>query len=326
MLRDKTIFYAKGISHPPNYVVAYPKYVPSPNGKRVQRGTGIRYEKVAGVDNEMRYVLSRYKHFVKRDPYFCRDSVPMVPLSEIEKVFNPIEKAMEIAESTAKDNVLKDVKDFIRLCIEVGGVKNIGVSGSILVDLYTDESDIDVVVYGEADSIKMYKFLRDAIYEKDLGIKPYTVDTLHRLYSERSEETPIPFDKFAEIESRRVLEGLFRGREYFIRLIKEPSGDDVYGVYKCRKLGDVVAKLRVVDDSQSIFTPCRYRVVVEEIIEGIKTEFDEVYSLRGRFNEVAKKGEYVLAKGTLEELEYRSGGKRYRVYLGDKGHFMYPLT
>ncbi|MEL9940592.1 MAG: hypothetical protein QW348_05970 [Ignisphaera sp.] len=324
LLRDKSIFYVKGVSHPPNRVVAFPKYVPRSDGDRIHP-SGLRYAKIPGVDNEMRFLLSNYPHYIAYDSFFCRP-VPTVPLSDIETVLNPLEKAEEILlHRVIEDDVIRSVREFILLANEVGGVRNIGVSGSILANLHTHNSDIDIVVYGWRDSIKMYRFLQDAIGDKSLGFAKYSGNALQELYRERVSETPIPFEKFAEIESQRVLDGLFRGRRYFVRLVKEPGRDDTYGSYTCAKIGVATLKLRVEDDSDSIYTPCRYKVEVEEFIDGVRAYVEEVYSLRGRFNEIAKKGDTVVARGSVELLRYRDGSTKYRLYVGDAGDFIYPI-
>jgi len=326
MLKDNTIFYVKGISHPPKSVVAFPKYIPSESGERLHP-SGLRYTKVASVEQQLQHIFSEYPGFVTIDAYYCYRPIPIVRLDYIRQLHNPIEKAANILKSEGcSSQVMCDVKEFLKLINEVGGVRGVGVSGSILVDLYTHDSDIDLVVYGESNALRMYRFLTEAIIEGKLGLRRYDKESLEKLYKERSLETPMVFKAFAELESRRVLEGLFKSREYFIRLIREPWGDDVYGVYTCMKMGIVEARLWIEDDSESIYTPCRYRVGVEEIIKGPKAEIEEIYTLRGRFNEIAKKGEVVLARGSLERVEYGSGKVKYRLYLGGPGDYMLPLA
>jgi predicted nucleotidyltransferase len=326
MLKDGTIFYVKGVSHPPSAVIAFPKYVPSEFGERLHPH-GIRYAKIVGVDQQFQHILSVYPSFVTRDAYFCYRPTPVVKLEYIKHLYNPIEKAANILDmSKCSSPALCDTKEFLKLIADVGGVREVGVSGSILVDLHTPGSDIDIVVYGEGNALKMYKFLVEAIDEGVLGLRRYDENALEKLYRERSLETPLPFKAFVELERRRVLEGMFKSREYFIRLIKEPKGDDLYGAYTCTKVGAVEVKLRIDDDSESIYTPCRYKVSIEEVIRGPKAEIEEIYTLRGRFNEIAKKGEVVIARGSLERIEYRSGKTKYRLYLGDLGDYMMPLT
>lgn len=326
MLKDNAIFYVKGVSHPPGSLVALPKYVPSASGERLHV-SGLRYTKVAGIEQQFQYVDTMYPNLVVKDAYYCYRPTPMVRLESVKQLYNPVEKAMHILKSgRCSSPVICDVKEFLDIVNEVGGVREVGVSGSVLVDLYTMESDIDVVVYGESNALRMYRFLTEAINDGRLGLRRYDRRYIEKLYEERALETPIPFSTFVNLESRRVLEGLFKNRGYFIRLIREPQRDDVYSTYTCTKIGIIEAKLRIEDDSESIYTPCRYRASVEEIIKGPKAEIEEIYTLRGRFNEIAKKGEIVFARGSLERIEYRNGRIKYRLYLGDPGDYITPFA
>lgn len=318
---DSSIFYAKGVSHPSNGVVAFPKYLKSLNGDRVAPD-GTCYTKIADIDSEYRAVLERYNNYMVYDEYFGRE-VPVVPLRDIVEVYSPVDKALRIVETRVGGKVLTDVRDMLLEIIGVTGVKNIGVSGSILVDLYRDDSDIDIVVFGEMEGRRIYNFLSEAVDRPGSMLRRYDENTVSKLYLSRAVETPIDFKVFLHQERRRVLEGLYRDREYFIRLIDLGHVDDVYSRYRCRKLGHSVMKLRIIDARKSIYTPCRYGVEVLEFIDGVKADIEEVYSLRGRFNEIAYEDEAVIAKGTIELLEYRNGSKKYRLYLGDKGDYMY---
>lgn len=319
-LYDGSIFYVKGVSHPVDRVVAFPKYVKSMDGNRIALD-GSRYVKVAGIDSEYRIVFERYSSYLVYDEYFGR-RVVLVPLEDIAEVYNPIDKASKIIRD-AIGGVLVDVRDMLMDVISATGVRNIGVSGSILVDLYREDSDIDIVVFGDTDCRKVYSFLSEVIDKPGSRIRRYDEDSIAKLYLSRATETPIGFEELVAQERRRVLEGLYRNREYFIRLVDTSHADDVYGVYRCRKLGTSTMRLRIVDAKRSIYTPCRYGVEVLEVLEGIDIDVEEVYSLRGRFNEIAYEDEIVIARGTIELLEYKNGGRKYRLYLGDPGDYMY---
>ncbi len=318
---DDTIFYVKGVSHPVDRVVAFPKYIRSEHGDRTTY-SGIRYTKIADIASEYRFVLEMYSSYIVYDDYFGREVV-LVPLKDIVELYNPIDKALKIIVDRHAKSVLMDARDMLTDIINSTGVKNIGISGSILVDLYRDDSDIDIVVLNESDGRKVYSFLSETIDRPGSKIRKYSEDSLARLYINRVIETPIGFKEFVAQERRRVLEGLYRNREYFIRLIDRSNTDDIYGVYRCRKLGGATMMLRVVDAKRSIYTPCRYGVEVLKVLEGVNVDVEEVYSLRGRFNEIANEDEIVIARGTVELLEYRGGDRKYRLYLGDPGDYMY---
>uniref|UniRef100_A0A7C2VGU8 Polymerase nucleotidyl transferase domain-containing protein n=1 Tax=Ignisphaera aggregans TaxID=334771 RepID=A0A7C2VGU8_9CREN len=318
-LRSGDIFYAKGVTHPEGYAVAYPRYVVDLAGDRVDR-SGVRYRRLGTLEEEYSYASSRYSGYVRLDRFYCREVV-LVPLSDIEHIYNPIQRARELLESTPEDSVLADVRNMVLDLVEATGVKDIGVSGSVLVGLHREDSDIDIVVYGIDNSRRVYRYLSEVV-DKDPRYRRYSADDVLGLYLRRSAETPIPFDQVLKQESRRVLEGFFGRREYFVRLLKYPWEEPSYGSYVCSKLGKAVLRLRVLDASEAMLTPCRYAVEVVEHVDGVRADVVEVYSLRGRFAEVAREGDIVIARGTVELIETLSGEMYYRLYLGDRDDYL----
>lgn len=319
-LRHGDIFYSKGVAHPPHSIVSLPKYIINKDGSKISRN-GTRYSKLSTLSDQYKYALANYSNYIKFDEFYCRDVV-LSPITDVVQIYNPIEKAKELMEvNWYEDNVLKDAQNMILDIITSTKVKDIGISGSILVDLYDKNSDIDIVVYGAKNGIKVYNYLREII-GKDSRYKRYRRDNINTLHMRRSLETPISIKHLLLQESKKVLEGFFNNREYFIRLIKFPWEEPRYSSYRCKKLGKALIRLRVIDASESIYTPCRYRVEVIEYLKGVIAEVVEVYSLRGRFAEIAQEDSVVEAYGTIELVKMYHGEKFYRLYLGDEGDYL----
>jgi len=324
-LHDKTIFYAKGVIHPPNKVIGYPKYVLDPSGDRISIN-GVRYRKEPSFLGELDILRRNYNKYLVNDPYIG-DIVPEIPYGDIETIYDPLEKARQIIYANPSDNVLKDVRDMIIDLVEATNVLSIGVSGSVLVGLHRSDSDIDIVIYGEEEGRKVYNYLVDIINRGGSPYTRYSEHTIKRVYSFRRKETPIDFHNYVLQAKRKVLEGFFKNREYFIRLVKNPKPYEDYGKVVYRKIGRATMKLKVLDAREAIYTPCRYVVEVVEYVDGVRADIDEVYSLRGRFNELAWEDEVILVRGTVEKLEYTGTRKiKYRLYLGHPGDFLVNLS
>ncbi len=321
---DNTIFYVKGVIQPQDKVVGYPKYVPSPIGDRIDN-RGIRYYKEPSITEEIRLVEEKYRKYLVYDPYIG-NLVPEIPYKDIEFIYNPIEKALQVMNTKPKNKVLEDTRHMLIDLKNSANVKNIGISGSILVNLYRDSSDIDIVVYGEKEGLSVYDYLKEVIDKETSPYRRYSKEDIIRLYEFRKRETPIKFNELVQHAKRRVLEGYFGKREYFIRLVKTPLPDEDYGKVVYKKIGKATMKFKVVDAREAIFTPCKYVVEVLEHIEGVKIGVDEIYSIRGRFNELAFEDEIVIARGTVERLEYANGDIKYRLYLGDPGDYMTNIS
>jgi predicted nucleotidyltransferase len=149
-------------------------------------------------------------------------------------------------------------------------------------------------------------------------------EEMRKLYAFRSQDTPMGFEDFARLEGRKVIQGRFRGCEYFIRFVKAPAEvGERYGDSRYTSLGQVEIEATVADASQAIFTPCAYEVEDVRFTDGPTVDdLREIASFRGRFCEQAGEGEKVLARGKLEKVVTKEGEVYHRLLLGGRGDSM----
>jgi predicted nucleotidyltransferase len=118
-----------------------------------------------------------------------------------------------------------------------------------------------------------------------------------------------------------VLQGKFGQRDYFIRCIKEQKEiNETYGSTIYEPAGEAKIKATIADNSEMIYTPCRYQIETNKVLEGTKVDYPtEIVSFRGRFCDQAQLGEEVISRGKVERVQ-RVGEKNhhYRVLLGNK--------
>ena len=324
---ERLIFAVKGLVHPPDRVVAYLRYVADPAGDRV-RG-GLRYRRVYGFEEQLAIVRSRYPRYLHYDEVWDVE-LQSVPRESIWRAYDPSEGLMKLMKgSNAEDPLARAAKDFAEELSSASGVsvEDLGISGSLLLSLHTSSSDIDFVVYGVENCIKARDALRRLLSEGE-NFKRFDEERMRALFDFRVAETPMDYEVFVEQERRKVIQGLYKGYVYFIRFLKDlDEVGEAYGDRRCRRLGAARVRAVVVDDSESLFTPCNYKVECLEVLEG---EVDpralkEVTSFRGRFAEQALKGEVVEARGALEEVRFR--GERYqRLVVGASGDYMVALS
>ena len=110
------------------------------------------------------------------------------------------------------------------------------------------------------------------------------------------------------------------GTHFFIRFVKDLNEiSEQYGSIIYKPEGRTRIKATVVDDSESIFTPCSYKVANVKNIEGTKVEpIEEIVSFRGRFCEQARSGETVIVEGKLERVKQEGKHEHFRLLLGSK--------
>jgi len=318
------IFDVKGLVHPPDRVIAYVRYIPDRTGNR--RRANQFYKKVYSLHERNKFLKEKYPKYLYFDPFF-NQLLEGVPTESIYKHYKPEKKLREMRRrSESLIGLEKDAFEFIKLLKEKSGIpwEKIGVSGSILVDLYDENSDIDVVVYGSKNCIKVYETLKLLISSGNL-IRRYDEAGLKKLYKFRIEGAKISFEQFIKTESRKVIQGEFKGRDYFIRFVKDwHEITEKYGEKTYMPIGRARIKARVVNDDEAIFTPCKYIIDDVVFLRGtVRYPLEEVVSFRGRFCEHAYVDERIIVEGTLEKVVQPNGFYYYRLIIGgDPKDFM----
>jgi predicted nucleotidyltransferase len=188
------------------------------------------------------------------------------------------------------------------------------------VGLHTPKSDIDLIVYGSESSTKVYNALTLLFRDQESNVRPYDEHDLRALFDFRSTDTTVSFEDFVRTESRKVLQGKFREKDYFIRCVKDwDEVTETYGSTMYQPLKDTKISGTVVDDSEVMFTPCTYVVGdVKPLINQPEQPLRHIVSFRGRFCEQARKGERIVAQGALERVKTQARKQYFRLVLGNK--------
>lgn len=314
---DGLFFAVKGFKHPIDRVIAYLRYVPDPVGDR--KLNNIRYRRVYDLEDTKNYLIKYFPIYLSWVDYISQ-TLQTVPLSGIQRIYKPREGLNKIyVNNNTKLNHL--THEFASILSNQSKVskESIGISGSLLIGLATDDSDIDLIIYGEENGRKIYdgltKMRRDSSVFHPLGLKNATKKAITRWG-----KTSVKPEKFTEIEVGKKLHGFFKEKEYFIRLIKIPTNEEI-----AKPLKPVRGRAKIEEDKDSIFTPCAYKI---ENIEGFEEiglpDITELWSLRGKFTEQAKKGDVVEFEGSIEEVTTYEG-KKYRVALISDHDYLIPV-
>jgi predicted nucleotidyltransferase len=312
------IFDVKGLIHPPDRVISFLRYVPSDDGERKRHG--VRYRKIYDLEKRWAFLREHFPEYLYFDNHFGRE-LQAVPMKKVRIHYDPKKKLNELLRDRIEDKVEMDAVELARTLKEAAGIPiaNIGISGSILVGLQESNSDLDLIIYGANSSKKVCQTLRKLLTEGKI-LRPYDLDDLKRLYKFRSMEMAMKFEEFCNHEQRKVLQGSYRGRDYFVRCLRDSDGvQDSYESFKCRRLGKARVSAVVSNDLEAIFTPCIYEVQNVSVIEGANAALHRLVSYRGRFCEQARTGEKVIAFGELEQV-MTSNGEYSQLVVGESSH------
>jgi predicted nucleotidyltransferase len=314
------IFDVKGVVHPLDRVIAFIRYYPSETGER--KGKKQSYEKVYSLSRRYEWLKKNFPEYLVYDQVFD-EVLCEVPICDIKKHYTPVEVLERIRNKENPDSLEYTLLKMASLLKSSARIpwNTIGASGSVMVGLHTSNSDIDLVVYGSENCRRVYLAIETLFEDSHCPLKPYSLDELKGLFDFRSKDTLVGFEDFVRTESRKVLQGKFMGKDFFIRFVKdfgemaERYGDVCYENCGCAKI-----EATVVDDSEAIFTPCTYKIEGVKIVEGPRFQpIREIASFRGRFCEQARKGETVLAQGKIEKVvDRRNGSEYFRLLIGNK--------
>ncbi len=321
------IFTVKGIVHPPDRIVAYLRYVPDKLGERV-RGRE-RYRRVYSVAEQEEALRALGLSYRVDDPML---GVPVdaVPLDDATRVYDPRERLRRLRDGGPDDALTEDALALAELLRAAAGVPAaaLGVTGSLLFDLHTSASDIDLVVYGDGECRRVHAALMRLLDDPSSAVRRPRGQELAAIHEVHREDTPLSAADFERLQAGKVNEGRFAGRPFFVRFVKLPEEvPERYGDPRFASSGRALVEARVSDDRDALFTPCRYGLRELRFLEGPrKTDLCEVVSFRGRFADQARAGQRVRARGALERVIWRERPEQTRLVVGGRpGDFLLGL-
>ncbi|NHJ04599.1 MAG: hypothetical protein EAX90_07235 [Candidatus Heimdallarchaeota archaeon] len=317
--QDGLIFDVKGLSHPPDRIIAFVRYIPEKFFAGDMKESRKGYHKIYDINSRYTFLKENFPSYIFKDAR-GRGLLQGVRVNQISKIFDPRVRLQEILNLSNRNLLEEQVCNLVSIIIDYAKIdKNtIGISGSILVDLHTEESDIDIVIYGKKNGQKLYKNM-SMIYEKIPEISKYTEDELEELWKRRGQTEQIDFSSFCNLEKKKLLQGKFNGIDFYIRLVPFPEEfQEDYLNTNITFLGEIEIEAVISDAKEAIFTPCLYQLTDVKIIRSTSMGFikpKRFFSVRGRYCELVSEGENVYLKGKLEQVRIKKDSF-YQIILG----------
>ncbi|MFX1324815.1 MAG: nucleotidyltransferase domain-containing protein [Promethearchaeota archaeon] len=316
-------FDVKGLLHPNDRKICFIRFYPHPRGDRIKKG--VKYRKVYNLEERYSLIRGKYPEFIFYSKEFDLE-VQSVKNQDIEKIYTPREFLQELRVKEDLSNIEQYSLNLCELLINEGSISqdSLGITGSVMIGLDKEDSDIDIIIYGTDTSYNLQQKLPKLLKESK-KFRKYNLEEYKSHYNWRAGGSNIPFEDFVKSEQRKLHQGKFYGYDYFIRYIKSPEDwEGSYYDFKYSNLGRIKVKVLIIDSKDALFTPCSYKIDNVEVLENIsKIEIDfkeilEINSFRARFCEQAKEGEVVTVEGKLEKVNYKNKEPYYRILLTDQ--------
>ena len=189
---------------------------------------------------------------------------------------------------------------------------DLGIHGSIALEMHAPESDMDFVVYGSHN----FRLVEDAI---------------QRLVN----EAKFSYIAGNRIEAARHFVGKFDGKIWMYNATKQPEEIKVqYGDYTFTPLAPLRFTATVCDDTETMYRPAIYKIS-DYIPMDAQSEIDleqipkYVTSNIGCYRNVARAGQQIKVAGTLEKAtSTKDGTIFYQVVVGtatSEEEYIWPI-
>ena len=313
--KEGFIFNTLGNEHPEKRVFAFLKYIPAEyqehfNVQMLERKWTYGDKKLFRA--EKLYTAENYKIFIeafrKNFPdylYFCpyrNKELISAPIDKIEKVFVPKERLEAMRKLENPDRVQRMALDLVKMLSEESGVSldDFGIHGSIALNMHSELSDIDFVVYGSQN----FRIVEEAI------ARLVNKGAMRYIFGNR-------------LDRARKFKGKYLDKIWMYTAARKPEEYKAkYGDYRFESVIPLRFECIVSGDSEAIFRPATYYISDYKALD-VKSELPKerlpncIVSNIGCYRNVARNGDRIKVTGTLEKVaSTKTGEVSYQVVVG----------
>lgn len=321
------IFDVKGLIHPKNKIICFLRYYPDSNGERVRKNT--RYSKIYDLKERYDFLKKKHPEYIFNSPELDMD-LQGVNIQDLITIYKPNNCFKSLKSINILTKNQQNALDLCDLIIDNSQLDDddIGISGSIMVGLDKDDSDIDLIIYGTESGKNLQGDLMRLYNNENNSFRMYNLVEYKKHYEFRAGKSNISFEDFMKSEERKLHNAKFHGTDVFIRYIKSPQDwPKKFTNYRYKNYGRIKIEAEVIKATDSIYTPCTYEIKTEKLLEPPASsqeidlgEIREISSYRGRFCEQAQQGDRVLVEGKIEKVIVKNQKEYFRLQLGESDY------
>jgi predicted nucleotidyltransferase len=313
--KDGFILNTFGYEHPEDRVFAFLKYIPAQykdlfNVQMLTRtwrfgdNQLFRTEKLYTARNYQTFIeafRNNFPNYLYYDQTRGKELIT-APYDTIEQVFVPKDRLVWLQNVPNPDNLQKLALQLINLIHEESNVylDDLGIHGSLALNMHAPESDIDFVVYGTQNFRQVEEAIQNLV---NTGRLSYIAGN--------------------RIEAARKFQGRYQGKIFMYNATRKPEEVTTkYGDYTYTPLEPLRFTATVCDDTQTMYRPSIYKITNYQPQDPqselpLEQTHTQITSNIGLYRNVARTGQQVKAAGTLEKVQSTlEGSVFYQVVVG----------
>lgn len=248
------------------------------------------YDPFRSIHSKLGQEFDRYKVWDEIDDV----SILALPIESNSQVFSAREILLKIMD---KNNPLSYG---LRRLIEFFPTQNFGIFGSLSLGLNSENSDVDLFIYGGYNYLEATEKLRDTNVQQELGIVPLTKEKIDEYARDYSQSLRISFEGAKRIALLRSRYLLYLGDGLDIKIAISGCFDkeeyQLQTILGSRRIGEVEVEGLVKDIHNSASFPREYVVEVDG-------KLMRVISLRWLAQRLANENEKMKIRGVLREKD-----------------------
>lgn len=198
---------------------------------------------------------------------------------------SPRERLQTILAKKNPDLIEQDCITLCRLLIQKGvSIDTLGITGSLLLGVQKQSSDIDIVVYGRENFHSIRQIIKELIVVGDLN----DLNAKDWLDSYQRRSCDLSYSDYVWHEQRKYNKAMINERKFDLNLIVAAHDDTA----SYKKQGAVKLQVEIIDDHYAFDYPARFKIKHDTI--------QEIICYTATYTGQAEVGEWVDVSGALE--------------------------
>jgi len=252
--KDDNISFVIFYFPPKEYFIGFPKLLATTERTKINID-GIYYNRLKGYKKWFFGKLNKIRRYLKYSENFG-EKIYIFQKKDIKKIYHPLDFYKNILKDKSESCHIKNTVELIKSISRLIGInkKDIGIEGSTLFSYFNENSDIDVLIYGYKNAIKIAGGFYELAQNKNIRI--YNGKNSSAISRDKKNLEFGGNKKNIIIQEARRFYGFIRGKRFsIINVLNNGDKPNINLNRKIKYIGLFKNILSITDVKYSIVTP-----------------------------------------------------------------------